>query len=216
MSQSRSTAQSVYVYLLEVRLLYPLFVLYKKYHKKLFLLIFFCFLFVANLKLDSVEFQQKLDFVFPPRVQLQNSRRQSASLLIFFVIYKLFKIYITISLQYYTVQYGFHALPPPNQSCHFLTSNSQSHKSWRLSSFCLCWVMNCMEMIFCLLQNICKEIICNREIRCSVLSWCAANWLFYMNNLLVFLFVILASNYSTENVQHLAKQIFNSNTTLHK
>lgn len=100
MSQSRSTVQSVYVYLLEVRLLYPLFILYKKYHKKLFLLIFFCFLFVANLKLDSVEFQQKLDFVFPPRVQLQNSRRQGASLLIFFVIYKLFKIYITISLQY--------------------------------------------------------------------------------------------------------------------
>lgn len=108
-----------------------------------------------------------------------------AYLFFFVVIYKLFKIYITISLQY---NYCLVWLSSSSFESIFSFSHFQFTVSQIMATFfffCLCRVVNLMELIY-FIKTFVRKLFAI-EIRCSVLSRCAANWLFYINHLLFLL-----------------------------
>lgn len=174
----------------------------------------FCREFKTRLRRISVEVR----FCFSPKGPIVEQSTIGCEFAYFFVIYKSFKIYITISLQY---NYCLVWLSCSSFSksilslSHFQFTVSQIMATFFFFACAGLWIV--WNWFFVCFKTFVRKLFAIEKfvVRCS-LGAQQIGYFIWIIYLFFFLFVILASNYSTENVQHLAKQIFNSNTTQHK
>lgn len=128
----------------------------------------------------------------------------------FVIIYKLFKIYITRSLQYnYCLVWLYSSSFKSIFLLFSLPIRSLTNHGDSLFFACAGWQI--LMNRFILSKHLRENYLHSKfVVRCSL----GAQQIGYF--IWIIYFFSLTSNYSTENVQHLAKQICNSNTTQHK